>query len=66
MPIVQIFALEGRTVEEKRALARAVTRSVCETIAVVPEEVQVVILDTPRESWAIAGALASDGPDPEI
>ena len=65
MPIVQIFALEGRTVKQKRELVRAVTRSVCEAIAVPPEDVQVVILDTPRESWATAGILASDGSDAE-
>ena len=65
MPIVQIFALEGRTVKQKRELARAVTRSVCETIAVRPEDVQVLILDTPRENWATAGILASDVSDRE-
>lgn len=60
MPIVQIYALDGRSVEQKRALARAVTESVCDTIAVPPEDVQVLILDTPRENWATAGVLASD------
>ena len=30
MPFVQIFALEGRTADQKRELVRAVTRSVCE------------------------------------
>ena len=65
MPFVQIFALEGRTADQKRELVRAVTRSVCETIAVAPEDVQVVIVDTPRENWGTAGVLASDPPDPE-
>ena len=62
MPFVQIFALEGRTADQKRELVRAVTRSVCEAIAVTPEDVQVVIVDTPRENWGTAGVLASDPP----
>ena len=62
MPFVQIYALEGRTADQKRELVRAVTRSVCETIAVAPEDVQVVIVDTPRENWGTAGVLASDPP----
>ena len=65
MPFVQIFALEGRTSDQKRELVQAVTRSVCESIAVKPEDVQVVIVDTPRENWGTAGVLASDHPGPE-
>ena len=65
MPFVQIFALEGRTADQKRAIVRAVTRSVCETMAVPPEDVQVVIVDTPRENWGTAGVLASDRCAPE-
>ena len=65
MPFVQIFALEGRTADQKRELVRAVTRSVCEAIAAAPEDVQVVIVDTPRENWGTAGTLASDQPPPE-
>ena len=65
MPFVQIFALEGRTTEQKRELVRAVTRSVCETIAVTPQDVQVVIVDTPRDNWGMAGTLTSDRPPHE-
>ena len=57
MPFVQIFALEGRTADQKRELVRAVTRSVCEAIAVTPEDVQVVIVDTPRENWGTAPSV---------
>ncbi len=62
MPIVQIYALDGRTVEQKRALVRVVTQGVCDTIDASPEDVQVVIVDTPRQNWATAGILASDRP----
>ena len=65
MPFVQIFALEGRNADRKREIVRAVTRSVCETMAVPPEDVQVVIVDTPRENWGTAGVLASDRSAPE-
>ena len=64
MPFVQIFALEGRSADQKREIVRAVTRSVCETMTVPPEDVQVVIVDTPRENWGTAGVLASDRPAP--
>ena len=58
MPILQVYALEGRSIEQKRRLVESLTRATCEAIEVPPEDVQV--MDTPRENWATAGVLASD------
>lgn len=60
MPFVQVYAYDGRTVEQKRALVKGVTEAVCQAYGVAPETVQVYIFDQPRDSASIAGVLASD------
>ncbi|HHW07783.1 MAG TPA: 4-oxalocrotonate tautomerase [Clostridia bacterium] len=60
MPIVTIEMLEGRTVEQKRALAEAVTKAVCDTCNCPAERVTIVIHDMPKTNIAKAGKLMSD------
>lgn len=60
MPIVQIDFLEGRTVEQKREMARKVTAAICETAGCKPEAVTIVIRECPREHIAKAGKLIAD------
>lgn len=60
MPIVTINMAQGRTVEQKRALAAAVTQSVASTLEVKPEWVTVLINEHERENWATGGLLHSD------
>jgi len=60
MPIIQVDLLEGRTVEQKRAFAKAVTELATQTLACPPEAVQVVFNDKPRHDWAKAGVLMLD------
>ncbi|MFA6450881.1 MAG: 2-hydroxymuconate tautomerase [bacterium] len=60
MPVVNIKIVKGRSVEQKRALAKAVTDAVVETIDVKPEWVTVVIEEHDRENWATGGELHSD------
>jgi 4-oxalocrotonate tautomerase len=60
MPIVTIKMYEGRTLEQKRALAKAVTDAVVRTTGATPEGTFVVIEDVKFEHWATAGILASD------
>lgn len=60
MPRIIVQAVEGRTLEQKRHLARAITDSVVEAFAVAPETVTIVIEEIRREHMAKAGVLAAD------
>ena len=60
MPIVRVEMWPGRTADQKRELAKAITDAVVE-IGKAPAEATFVIFDdVPKENWAQAGALASD------
>ncbi len=60
MAVVIVMLWEGRTVEQKRDLARAITDAVEEHAGITRESLQVVIQDYPREDWATGGVLAID------
>jgi 4-oxalocrotonate tautomerase len=58
MPLAQIYLIEGRTAEQKRAVIENVTRALGEAVGAPKEAVRVVIQDVPAENWGIAGATA--------
>ncbi|MCC7104965.1 MAG: 4-oxalocrotonate tautomerase [Chloroflexi bacterium] len=60
MPTVRVEMYEGRSVDQKRALSKAITEAVMEHANVSAESVHVVFTDIPRTNWAVAGVLASD------
>jgi 4-oxalocrotonate tautomerase len=60
MPIVTIDLVEGRTVEQKRELAKRITDDVVEVLKTTPEQVTIVYRDGPRSNFAKAGVLLSD------
>ncbi len=60
MPVITVQMYEGRTVEQKRALAEAFTKTFCEIGKAQPEAVEVIFREVARENWAHAGKLASD------
>lgn len=60
MPIVQIEMIEGRTVEQKRALAQRITQALVDTVNCPPEAVSVIIREMKRENYARAGKLHID------
>ncbi len=60
MPRIIIQAIEGRSVEQKRELARRVTDAVVEVWGVEPDIVTLRIEEVPPENFARAGLLASD------
>ena len=64
MPVIRIEMFEGRTVEQKRACAAAVTQSFVDTCGGAPSSVQIVFQDVAKSDWAVAGRLCSD-PKPE-
>lgn len=60
MPIIRVEMFKGRTVEQKRKLARDLTDAFIGAAGGNPASVQVVITDVETEDWAQGGALWSD------
>ena len=62
MPEVYVHAVEGRTIEQKRALVRDITDAVVRHFKVEPAAVMVQIVESPRHNKAKGGILFSDRP----
>lgn len=60
MPFVIVEMWEGRTVEQKRKLVRAITDAMIDHADCKPDHLHVVIHDTPKSSWGRGGVLGSD------
>lgn len=60
MPEVIVELAEGRTVDQKRALVREITRAVVETCNVTADAVTVIIHENPKTDKAKGGVLFSD------
>ena len=58
MPFAQLYILEGRTEEQKRALIEKVTAAIVEAVAARKKNVRARIHDVPKENWGIAGVTA--------
>lgn len=63
MPFVIVHMWEGRTVEQKRALAKAITDAMVEHAGAKPDHLHVVIQEHAPANWARAGELAIDRRD---
>ncbi|MFC2012957.1 2-hydroxymuconate tautomerase [Chloroflexota bacterium] len=60
MPLVIIYADEGRSIDQKRGLVKDITEAVCKNFAAPIENVSVLIRDLQKENRARAGKLAID------
>lgn len=60
MPFAQIYMLEGRTEEQKRAVIEKVSTALVEATGAPLANVRVWIQDVPKENWGIAGVSAKD------
>ena len=60
MPFAQIFMIEGRTEEQKRAVIEKVSAALVEATGTPIANVRVWIQDVPKENWGIAGVSARD------
>ena len=60
MPTVHIDLLEGRSLDQKRALVKKVTEAICETAACPPEAVKIILNEMKFDNYAEAGILRSD------
>ena len=60
MPFAQIYLLEGRTEEQKRAVIEKVTQALVEAVDAPVQNVRVWITEVPKTNWGIAGQTAKD------
>jgi 4-oxalocrotonate tautomerase len=60
MPTIRVELFEGRTVEQKRDLAKALTEATCKTLGSSPEAVEIVFFDIKKHDWSTGGVLWSD------
>ena len=60
MPVVTVRAIEGKTVEQKRKLAKDITDAVVKNFDVEADKVLVNFFDMPRQNVAKAGELNID------
>jgi 4-oxalocrotonate tautomerase len=60
MPIIHVEMFEGRTLEQKRALAKNLTDTTVNTLGVPVDSVTVVINEMKTSDYAKAGILRCD------
>jgi len=60
MPLVTVRALEGRTIEQKRGLAKDITEAVVKNFKVEPDAVTIYLIEFSRDNLAKAGQLFVD------
>lgn len=63
MAVVTVQLWSGRTVDQKRNLAKAITDAMVEHVSAHRDGLHVIIQDVPRDSWARAGVLGIDRKD---
>ena len=62
MPTLRVEMFAGRTLEQKRALARELTEATVRALGVSAASVEVLFYDIQKQDWAVGGALCSDPP----
>lgn len=60
MPLIHVRLFEGRTTEQKKAFAEAVTREAVRTLGTTPESVDIIFEDIRKSDWATGGRLWSE------
>lgn len=60
MPVIRVEMFEGRTIEQKRSLAKALTEGFLSSCGGKPESIHVIIDDIAPDNWAVAGNIVGD------
>ncbi len=63
MPFVVVHMWEGRDIEAKRALTKAITDAMVEHVGADPSGLHVALQEYPKQNWARAGVLGIDRKD---
>lgn len=66
MPLIQVTMVQGRTVEQKHALIRALTDAMSDSIGTPKDRIRVAIYEISPDEWGIGGEpfSAARGTDP--
>lgn len=62
MPTIRVELFAGRTVEQKRALAAALTEATVQTLGGSADGIDVLFFDIERHDWSTGGQLWVDKP----
>ena len=60
MPTIRIELFEGRTAEQKSALAQEITAACVKVLGGSPESIDILFFDIKRQDWATGGVLWSE------
>lgn len=60
MPTIRVEMFEGRTPEQKKEFAKALTDAAVKTLGSSPESVDVVMFEIKKSDWASGGVLWSE------
>lgn len=60
MPIIHISIAKGRSLDQKRTLARKLTEVTAETLGVSPEKIWIRIDEFEKENFSVNGELMCD------
>lgn len=60
MPVIRVDMLKGRTIEQKRELAKEFTESYLRICGGQREGVNIVLTDVEHDHWAVGGTLCSE------
>jgi 4-oxalocrotonate tautomerase len=60
MPIVTIELIEGRSVEQKREMAKKITETITEITKIPKDAVEIIFNDMKKENYSKGGLLAID------
>ncbi|MBV9169128.1 MAG: 2-hydroxymuconate tautomerase family protein [Chloroflexi bacterium] len=62
MPLITVHMYPGRTPAQKEAVVRGITEVMVREANAKPESVEILIMEVPREHWAMAGKLQGATP----
>jgi 4-oxalocrotonate tautomerase len=62
MPEIYVYAVEGRTVDQKRGLMQDITAAMVKNYGVPADTVVVTIMEMPKHNKAKGGVLFSERP----
>jgi 4-oxalocrotonate tautomerase len=65
MPIITIKLFEGRSLDEKRVLVKAVTDAVATSLKIGPERVRITLEEMDKRNHSVGGELAVDWTEPK-
>lgn len=53
--IIEINLFAGRSTAAKKKLIRLLYQKIEETVAIAPQDLEIIILETPRSNWGVRG-----------